>query len=138
MKLLIFLLTLSLSIAATADTVKKWTDANGNVHYGDKKAAEYVKGTETLKIRDTYDQQSYEEGVERHKENKIIGDKLEKERIAEEKKREAEENKPVSHPPSSDRTTIINPPVRRAEPYRNRPSAPGNGTRPVQLPAKRN
>lgn len=115
MKLLIFLLTLSLSIAATADTVKKWTDANGNVHYGDKKAAEYVKGTETLKIRDTYNQQSYEEGVERHK-----------------------ENKPVSHPPSSDRTTIINPPVRRAEPYRNRPSAPGNGTRPVQLPAKRN
>ncbi|GMT41263.1 MAG: hypothetical protein IEMM0001_1998 [bacterium] len=138
MKLLFFLLTLSLSMAAMADTVKKWIDTNGNVHYGDKKAAEYVKGTETLKIRDTYDQQSYDEGVERHKENKIIGDKLEKERIAEEEKREAKEDKPVSHAPSSGRTTILHPPVRRAEPYHNRPSGLGNGTRPVQLPAKRN
>ena len=137
MKTILFLM-FSLSSITTAEPIKKWVDANGKVHYGDKKAAAYVKGTETLEIRDTYDQQSHDEGVQRHKENKIIGDKLEKERIAEEEKRQAEENKPVSHAPSSGRTTILHPPVRRAEPYHNRPSGLGNGTRPVQLPAKRN
>ncbi len=126
MKLLIFLFTLSLSMAATADTVKKWTDRDGNVHYGDKKAAEYIKETETLKIKDTYDQQSYDEGVKRHNETKKYADKLEKERLAEEeKKREAEQNKPVSYPPSSGRTVRINPSVGRAEAHRNRTSEPG-------------
>ncbi len=139
MKLLIFLFALSLSMAATADTIKKWIDSEGNIHYGDKKSAEYIKGTETLKIKDTFDQQSYDEGVQRHKETKIYADELEKERIAEEaKEREAEQNKPVSHPSSSGRATIINPPVRRAEAGRSRASEPGNRTRPVQLPAKRN
>jgi hypothetical protein len=50
MKTILFLLILTVSSVATGDTVKKWTDEKGNVHYGDKKAAKYVEGTETLRI----------------------------------------------------------------------------------------
>jgi len=138
MKSHILLLALTLSIAATADTIKKWTDEKGNVHYGDKKAAEYVKESETLEIKDTYDQQSYNEGMERHKENIEIGDTLEKERISEESKRkEEEENEKKSSPPARSGGTAVAPnPVVRSLPIPNRPSRPVN--RPAQLPAKGN
>jgi len=138
MKSYFFLLTLTLSLAATADTIKKWTDEKGVIHYSDKKSAEHVKGSETLEIQDTYDQQSYDEGIDRHKENIEIGDTLEKERITEETKRkEEEESEKVSSPPvRAGRTAVVPNPVIRSLPIPNRPSQPVN--RPVQLPAKSN
>ncbi|MCK5360358.1 MAG: DUF4124 domain-containing protein [Gammaproteobacteria bacterium] len=138
MKPVILFLALFISITTNADTVKKWTDDQGNVHYGDQKAAKYVKGTKTLEIKDTYDQEAYDEGIERHKETEEIGDQLEKERIVEEEKRKEEENEPVSPPPSSGRTTIINPSVISNQPYRNRPGLPTVNPRPVQLPTSVN
>ena len=136
MNLHIFLLTLAISMPAGADSVKKWTDEKGNVHYGDKKAAEYAEGTETLEIKDSFNQQSYEEGVVRHKETKELADSLEKERLKEEEKLKAEEARDVKAPPKSGRTSL-NPPLRRADAHRNRLPGPGNGGRPVQLPAKK-
>lgn len=136
MKSYFFLLTLALSMAAAADTVEKWTDEKGVVHYGDKKAAEYVKGSETLKIQDTYDQQSYNEGMERHKETLEIGNTLENQRITEDTKRkEDEDSEKASRPPvRAGRTAVVPNPVIRSMPIPNRPSRPVN--RPVQLPAK--
>jgi hypothetical protein len=136
MKIIFFLLILSVTSAATGDVVKKWTDEKGQVHYGDKKAAEDVKGAKTIKIEDTFDQQSYEEGIQRHQETEEIADDLEKQRIQEEEKqRELEQSKPSAPPPAAGRTTIINPPVGYPA-YRNRPPGNLNPARPVQLPAK--
>jgi isoprenylcysteine carboxyl methyltransferase (ICMT) family protein YpbQ len=50
MKIILFVLFLSLSSLANGDTVEKWVDEKGNIHYGDKKAAEDIKGSETLKV----------------------------------------------------------------------------------------
>ena len=137
MKIILFFLFLSLSSLATADTVKKWTDEQGNVHYGDIKASKDIKKTETLEIKDTYDPQAYEEGIQRHKDTKEFGDQYEKERLSEEKQKQEEAaSKPSSTAPPAGRTAVI--------PARNRsllkdPRYPGSGIneRPVNLPAKR-
>jgi hypothetical protein len=138
MKTILFLLILTVSSVATGGTVEKWTDEQGRVHYGDKKAAKNIKGTETLKIEDTFDQQSYEEGMERHRETAEFADKQEKERLAEEakhKEEEKKENEKKSSPPARPGGTAVVPnPVVRSLPIPNRPSQPVN--RPVQLPAK--
>jgi len=138
MKTILFLLILTVSSVATGDTVKKWTDESGIVHYGDEKAAEYVKGTKTLKIQDTYDQQSYDDGMERHKETAEFADKAEKERLSEEAKnredKEKENEKKPSPPARSGGTAVAPNPVVRSLPIPNRPSQPVN--RPVQLPAQ--
>lgn len=135
MKLQLFLLTIFISMSAAADTVNKWTDEHGKVHYGDQKASEYVKGTENVKIKDTYDQQSYDEGMERHKENQEIGDQLEKDRIKEEAKRDAEEKEKEASRPARPGGTAVAPNLsNRSLPIPNRPLRPEN--RPVQLPAK--
>jgi hypothetical protein len=138
MKTILFLLILTLSSVATGDTVKKWTDETGKVHYGDKKSAEHVKGTETLRIKDTFDQQSYDEGIERHRETAEFADKQEKERLKEEEKQrgmEEKENEKKSSPSARPGGTAVVPnPVVRSLPIPNRPSQPVN--RPVQLPAK--
>ena len=137
MKLLILLFTLSLNMAASADTIQKWTDANGVVHYGDIYSADHVEQrTESLTINNTFDQQSYDEGIQRHKETIELSDKLEKERIAVEVKREAEKKPVVLAPNSRQARRVL--PQRQIEPYFNTPSQPGNGDTPVQLPVKRN
>jgi hypothetical protein len=87
-------------MAVSADTIQKWTDQNGIVHYGDFYSAKNAEKSETLKINNTFDQQSYDEGIQRHKDTKELSDKLEKEQVAGDKKRE-EEKKPVVRPPSS-------------------------------------
>ena len=136
MKIILFLLILSVSSAATGDVVNKWTDENGKVHYGDKKAAKNVKGATTLKIEDTFDQQSYEEGIQRHQETEEIADDLEKERVQEEEKqREIEQSEPSPASPPAGRTTIINAPAGYPV-YRNRPRGNVTPARPVTLPAK--
>ena len=137
MKILLFFLFLSLSSLATADTVKKWTDERGNVHYGDKEAAEDIKGTETLKIKDTYDQQSYNEGMQRHKDTEKFADQYEKERLAEEKQKQEEaDSKPSSTARPAGGTAVI---PARSRPKLNDPRRPGHGIgeKPVNLPAKR-
>lgn len=134
MKLLILLFTLSLTIAASADTIQKWTDKNGIVHYGDIYSADYVERSETLKINNSFNQQSYDEGMQRHKDTIDLSDKLEKERITEEKKREAEK-KPVARAPNS-RQARRTVPQKIIEPNLKNPSRPVNRDRPAQLPAK--
>jgi hypothetical protein len=134
MKIFIFLITLALSATSTADTIKKWTDKDGTVHYGDQEAAENVDKAKSLNIDDTFDQQAYEEGVERHKEVEEFGDKLEKSRI-EEAKQEAEEERLNRPAPVAGRTTIINPTLSYGVPYRYPSRGYGNIGHPVQLPA---
>lgn len=92
MKTILFLILFSLSSNATAEPIKKWVDEAGKVHYGNTKSEKYIDSAETLKIRDTYDQKAYEEGLKRHKETEILGQQYEKERLADEKeKKEIEE-----------------------------------------------
>jgi hypothetical protein len=138
MKTILFLLILTLSSVATGDTVKKWTDEKGKVHYGDKKAAEYVEGTETLKIKDTFNQQSYDEGMQRHKETKEFADSQEKERLKDEEKQRKMEEKKSSNtsPPAAGGTSAI---PGRARSLQRNIGAPGTviGERPVNLPANR-
>ncbi len=129
MKLQTFLLTLVFTSSAMADTVKKWVDADGNVHYGDKKSSEYIEKTETLKINNTFDPQLYREGVERHKETEEFANKLEQERLEEERKRKLDEVKEHSHPPPSGGTVVINPPIIRPG-YSRPPVRPGPGRPP--------
>ena len=138
MKIILFLLILSASTIASGDTVKRWTDDKGNVHYGDKKAAEYVEGTETLKIKDTYNQQSYEEGTQRHKETKEFADSLEKDRLKEEEKQREMEEKESSKTsvPAAGGISLV---PGRARPLQRNIRHPGDGVgeRPVNLPAKK-
>ena len=138
MKTILFFLILTVSSVATGDTVKKWTDEKGNVHYGDKKAAKYVEGTETLRIKDSFDQQSYDEGMQRHKETEEFADSQEKERLKEEKKQremeEKESSKTSARPAGG---TAFAP--GRTRPLQKNIHRPDNGVgeRPVNLPAKR-
>jgi hypothetical protein len=135
MKSHIFLLTLFLPMAATADSVNKWIDDQGKVHYGDKKAVEHIEGTKTIKIQDTYDQQSYEEGIERHKETSKIADDLEKERLQEEKLK-AEENESKSSVPARPGGTAVAPNLStRTLPIADRPLLPGH--KPARLPVRK-
>lgn len=134
MKIIIILLSLCVSMITMADTIKKWTDKDGVVHYGDPEAAEHIKGTTTLKLEDSFDEQAYQEGVERHKEVKDFGDKMEKEREAEEKQK-AEEERLNRPPPALNRTTIINPTLTYGTPYRYPRGGSGIIDLPVQLPA---
>lgn len=136
MKIILFLLILTVSSVATGDIVKKWIDEKGKVHYGDEKASKNVKGSETLIIEDTYDQQSYEEGLQRHNETEKLADEFEKERLAEEEKRETEEKtSPKTSAPANSGTAVV-PGITRS--LKNNPRRPGNniGERPVNLPAK--
>lgn len=41
---------LATTIAAGASEIYKWTDVDGNVHYGDRPAGEYADSTERLQI----------------------------------------------------------------------------------------
>ena len=137
MKLHIFLLSLLFSTSAAADTVQKWTDEKGVVHYGDQKAAELVKKTETLEIKDTYDQQAYEEGMERHKETEEIANELEQERIKEEEEQRKTEEAEKSSSRQAPAGGIAGSPY-RGRPLRERDNRPVPVNRPAQLPAKLN
>ena len=136
MKGILFLLILTLSSIANGDTVRKWVDEKGVVHYSDGEAAENIKGAETLKLENTFDQDAYEEGLKRHQETEKFADEYERERIKEEQERakiEQEKVKPVA--PATGGTAVA--------PYRNRPNqrrperpVDNVGGRPVTLPAK--
>ena len=136
MKSILFLLILILSTIANGDTVRKWVDEKGVVHYSDGEAAENIEGVETLKLENTYDQEAYEEGLKRHEETEKFADEYERERLKEEEERariERETVKPVA--PATGGTAVA--------PYRSRPiqkrsdrAVDNVGGRPVTLPAK--
>lgn len=138
MKSILFLFILTLSTIANGDTVRKWVDEKGVVHYSDGEAAENIEGVETLKLENTYDQEAYEEGVKRHEETEKFADEYEKERLTEEKEREIEESqRPKATVPASGGTAVA---PYRNRPLQNRPLNPDNNIpgRPVNLPAKIN
>ena len=144
MKILCFFLFFTLPFAATAETVKKWVDEKGIVHYGDKKAAATVKDAKTLKIEDTFDENAYEEGMQRHRETEALVKEYEEERAQQEKV--ADEEKTADKSVENNRLT---PGRTVAQPsYRSRPNPigrplpggkPGQGanSRPSTLPARK-
>ena len=134
MKTLFCLLILTLSSVASGDTVKKWVDEKGVVHYSDGEAAENVKA-ETLKIENTYDQEAYEEGLKRHEETEQFADEYEKERLTEEKRRETEESEEAKPSAAATGGTAVSP--YRYRPPQKRPLPPDGNIpeRPVTLPA---
>lgn len=135
MKSLIPIALLILVNTGTADEIKKWTDAEGRVHYGDKKAViEDPAKVETLDIEDTFDQQSYDDAMKRNRETEESLDQYRQER-EDQARRELEEaaaNRPVAPPPSGG-TTIVYPPAVYTGP--GRPIRPGPGVgRPTPTP----
>ena len=142
MKILFLFLCFTLPFAATAETVKKWVDEKGIVHYGDKKAAATVKDAKTLKIEDTFDAKAYEEGLQRHRETEALVKEYEDER-AQQEKVDVEE-KAADSAVQNNRLT---PGETLARPsYRGRPNpigrplpgskpGQGNNSRPSTLPA---
>lgn len=144
MKFLFLFLFFTVPFAATAETVKKWVDEKGIVHYGDKKAAATVKDAKTLQIEDTFDEKAYEEGLQRHRETEALVKEYEEERAEQEKV--ADEEKTTDNAVEKNRLT---PGETLAQPsYRKRPNpigrpqpgsrpGQGNNSRPVTLPARK-
>lgn len=144
MKILFLFLCFTLPFAATAETVKKWVDEKGIVHYGDKKAAATVKDAKTLKIEDTFDAKAYQEGLQRHRETEALVKEYEDERAQQEKV--DDEEKAADNAAQNKRLT---PGETLAQPrYRSRPNpigrplpgskpGQGNNSRPVTLPARK-
>jgi hypothetical protein len=99
MRYIILTLLLSAISATHADVIKKWVDEKGVVHYGDRRASDEAKDAETVRIKDTFDEEAYQEGLRRHEETEALVNEYEEERLAEEKqKREQEEAEKASRP----------------------------------------
>lgn len=142
MKILFLFLCFTLPFAATAETVKKWVDEKGIVHYGDKKAAATVKDAKTLKIEDTFDAKAYEEGLQRHRETEALVKEYEDERAQQEKVdvEEKAADSAVQNKRLTPGETLARPSYRgRPNPIGRPPpgSKPGQGnnSRPSTLPA---
>lgn len=122
-----------------ADEITKWIDEDGNVHYGDKKAVtDDAVEVEKLKVDDSFDQQSYDDAMQRNAETEKALEEYQTER-EEKEQREREEaamNRPAA-PPAGGGTAVINPPAIYPAPgYPNRPGTGiGNRPRPAPLPA---
>lgn len=65
MKILILSLFLCHS-AAAAEIVSRWTDSNGQVHYGDQPPTDEIDSHRQLVIEDTFDESAYEAAVKRY------------------------------------------------------------------------
>lgn len=144
MKILFLFLCFTLPFAATAETVKKWVDEKGIVHYGDKKAAATVKDAKTLKIEDTFDAKAYEEGLQRHRETEALVKEYEEERAQQEKVADEEKtaDKEVENKRLSPGDTLAQPSYRSRPNPIGRPALggkPGQGgnSRPATLPARK-
>lgn len=66
MRMLTFILYFLASNAIAADTIQKWTDDSGRVHYGDSLPASDVTQSKSLEIQNTYDPVAYEQAVKRN------------------------------------------------------------------------
>lgn len=69
MRTIVFILILITASMSHAEKVRKWVDEDGQVHYGDRKAArsEAVGDVEKVVVDDAVDKKTYEEAVERNK-----------------------------------------------------------------------
>lgn len=76
MRKLTFLLLFLASNTIAADTIQKWMDDSGQVHYGDSVPASNLSQSRPLEIQNTFDPVAYEQAVKRNealnKEIKII------------------------------------------------------------------
>lgn len=66
MRKLTFFLFLLASNTVAADTIQKWTDDSGRVHYGDSAPASDVTQGRSLEIQNTFDPVAYEQAVKRN------------------------------------------------------------------------
>lgn len=66
MRKLMFLLFFLASNTITADTIQKWMDDSGRVHYGDSAPASDVTQGRSLEIQNTFDPVAYEQAVKRN------------------------------------------------------------------------
>ena len=81
--------------AAMAADIKKWIDEDGRVHYGDKPEGLAAEAVETLKIEDSFDQQAYDEALQRQqqREEDLAESDKEYEKQQKEATRQEEERK---------------------------------------------
>ena len=139
MKKLFLIFAILIAPMVQAEEIKKWIDENGQVHYGDKKAVtDNAVEVEKLKVDDTFDQQSYDDAMQRNAETEKALEEYQQERDvqAQREREEAAMNRPIA--PPSGGTTVIYPPAVYTDPrYRNRPGTGiGNRpSRPATLPA---
>lgn len=135
MKNILLVLMLTCLHPAAADEIRKWTDEDGRVHYGDRKAAvENPARVETLQVDDTFDQKAYDDAMERNRETEqsLKEYEVEREEQAKREREEAAANRPVAPPPAGG-TTVVYPPSVYTGP--GRPIRPGTGIgRPVPTP----
>jgi hypothetical protein len=135
MKIILIVLMLSGLHLASADEITKWTDEEGRVHYGDRKARiENPIKVETLQVDDTFDQKAYDDAMERNRETEqsLKEYQAERESQAKREREEAAANRPVAPAPAGG-TTVVYPPAVYTGP--GRPVRPGAGIgRPVPTP----
>jgi hypothetical protein len=131
---------LLLGEAAAAQEIKKWVDADGRVHYGDKDSVVDPVRVEEFQVEDTFDPQAYDEARQRQEELKEELDKIDAQR-EEEAKREQELETLKKSQPARRPSTVINLPQPYYEIPPNAPGYPGigigNRPRPTPLPAQR-
>lgn len=76
MRKLAFFIFFLASNTIAADTIQKWTDDSGRVHYGDSAPASNITQGRSLEIQNTFDPVAYEQAVKRNealnKEIKIL------------------------------------------------------------------
>jgi hypothetical protein len=90
--LLILLLTIVSSIAAS-DEISKWVDDKGKVHYGNVPPGIDAEPVEKLLIRDTFDQEVYDEAKKRSIESQQAQDDIDRWRKAETSQKSKDEFK---------------------------------------------
>jgi hypothetical protein len=79
MKLILLIAMLAVASIGSASEIKKWVDSEGGIHYGDKPETVEVEQIDTLKIDDSFDQQAYDEAVQRNEEREQRLEELDKE-----------------------------------------------------------
>lgn len=124
---------LVVSPLVTADTVHKWIDEKGQVHYGTEAPDDPSRRVETLRIENTFDQQAYEEAVQRNAETEEALREYEDERAAREEQRAGEEaDQDQQRRPPAGRRGLTYPPAEYAAP--EVPPDAGAPLRPKPLP----
>ena len=92
MRSIALLLCLSLSTAASPDTVQKWVDSEGMVHYGDTPPKETPRQLELMNIQNNFDVREFESAIKRNseleKEIRKIAQREQKHTISAEKRLE--------------------------------------------------
>lgn len=66
MRYLAILLFLLISNTAFSDSIQKWTDASGQIHYGDNSPPQDSKNNQRIEVHSNFDESSYEEAIKRN------------------------------------------------------------------------